>query len=178
MVLFFEYLFIRLFGYQALDYLNHPNPVVRILLPKMTYPPEQRLLVLRKAYQGAYELLKPALRDKYFDFIDTYAETKETERKEVIAQLTEEKETAMSRYWRDLTENNKKEGRKEEAVTITSLLLTTKFRLSKEALEPKLRRLTNENLHNLVKEQLNFKTSEAVEQWINHRLPKEESPIV
>ncbi len=54
--LHFEYLLLHTFDFNALEYLKHPNPVVRILLPKMSYPPEARHEVVMAAYSGLYQL--------------------------------------------------------------------------------------------------------------------------
>jgi hypothetical protein len=48
--LHFEYLKIKLFDYNARDYFHSDNPLVRILLPKMNYAPEERIQVIRRAY--------------------------------------------------------------------------------------------------------------------------------
>ena len=96
----------------------------------------------------------------------------ETERECIIQQLTEQKETAM------IARTLREQGRKEEAVTITSLQLTTKFHLPKEELEAKLSKLTLDNLHELSVEIFGFQTADAVFQWIDLRLPKENSPAI
>jgi len=54
----------KLFDYKARDYYDHPNPVVKILLPKMDYEPEERTEVIRQAYRGLFELVTPMLFDK------------------------------------------------------------------------------------------------------------------
>jgi hypothetical protein len=47
----FEYVLLKLFDYKAWDYYDHPNPVVKILLPKMDYEPKERAEVIRQAYR-------------------------------------------------------------------------------------------------------------------------------
>jgi predicted transposase YdaD len=98
----FEYRLIRLFDFQARDYYDHPNPIVRILLPKMNYKPEERAEVIRQAYLGLFRLAAPMLFDKYVDFIDVYAEIREEEREEIYHLMTEREESAMlAQYIKD-----------------------------------------------------------------------------
>lgn len=93
--LHFEFQLIRLFDYLARDYYTTANPLLKILLPKMDFRKEDRLEVIRQAYQGLYELAAPMLFDKYLDFIDVYAEITENEKESVYQDLKEHKETAM-----------------------------------------------------------------------------------
>ncbi|MDM8539265.1 hypothetical protein QUF70_21125 [Desulfobacterales bacterium HSG17] len=100
--LHFEYVKIKLFDYNARDYYNSNNPLVRILLPKMNYRPEERGRVIREAYKGLYQLTNLALFEKYTDFIDVYAEINEDERESLYNELIEHKETVMlAQYIRD-----------------------------------------------------------------------------
>ena len=91
----FEYVLIKLFDYHARDYYNYPNPVVKILLPKMQYEPKERVEVIRQAYWGLFELVAPMLFDKYLDFIDVYAGIQAEEREALYRDLAEKEETAM-----------------------------------------------------------------------------------
>ena len=101
-LLHFEYILIKLFDYHACDYYNYPNPVVKILLPRMKYDPEERAEVIRQAYRGLFELVAPMLFDKYLDFIDVYAGIQEKERESLYRDLAEKEETAMlARYIRN-----------------------------------------------------------------------------
>ncbi|MCK5509841.1 MAG: hypothetical protein KAI50_15110, partial [Desulfobacterales bacterium] len=43
--LYFEYVFFKLFDFNARDYYNINNPVVKILLPKMNYKKDERIEV-------------------------------------------------------------------------------------------------------------------------------------
>jgi len=81
--------------FTARDYYTTANPLLKILLPKMDFRKEDRLEVIRQAYQGLYELAAPMLFDKYLDFIDVYAEITENEKESVYQDLKEHKETAM-----------------------------------------------------------------------------------
>jgi len=102
--LHFEYVFIKLFDMNAGDYYHYDNPLIKILLPKMNYAPEERAEVIRQALLGLHRLVSPMLFDKYADFIDVYAGIREEER-ERICQETDghkEEETAMlMQYFRD-----------------------------------------------------------------------------
>jgi hypothetical protein len=100
--LHFEYQLIRLFDFQARDYYDHGNPIVKILLPKMRYPPGERWEVIRRAYRGLFELVSPMLFDKYADFIDVYAEIREDEREVLYREIAQQEDTAMlAQYIRD-----------------------------------------------------------------------------
>jgi hypothetical protein len=94
--LHFQYQCIRLFDFQARDWYHSRNPIVKILMPKMNYIPEERFEVIRQAYQGLFELVKPMMFDKYADFIDAYAEIQEDEREEIYRQITDGEETVMT----------------------------------------------------------------------------------
>ncbi len=65
-------------------------------MPKMNYRPEERFEVIRQAYQGLFELVKPMMFDKYADFIDACAEIQEDEREEIYRQITDGEETVMT----------------------------------------------------------------------------------
>ena len=98
----FEYILIKLFDYHARDYDNYPNPVVKILLPRMKYDLEERAEMPGQAYRGLFELVAPMLFDKYLDFIDVYAGIQEKERESLYRVLAEKEETAMlARYIRN-----------------------------------------------------------------------------
>ncbi|OQX02299.1 MAG: hypothetical protein BWK80_58190, partial [Desulfobacteraceae bacterium IS3] len=47
--LHFEYVFLKLFDLNARDYYHYDNPLIKILLPKMNYEPEERIEVIRQA---------------------------------------------------------------------------------------------------------------------------------
>ena len=94
--LHFQYQCIRLFDFQARDCYRSRNPIVKILMPKMNYRPEERFEVIRQAYQGLFELVKPMMFDKYADFIDACAEIQEDEREEIYRQITDGEETVMT----------------------------------------------------------------------------------
>jgi hypothetical protein len=88
--------------YRAEDYYDHPNPVVKILLPKMDYEPGKRAEMIRQAYKGLYELVAPMLFDKYVDFIDRYAEIQEDEREALYREIVKEEDSAMlAQYIKD-----------------------------------------------------------------------------
>jgi hypothetical protein len=93
--LHFEYIFLKLFDHNARDYYNHRNPLVKILMPKMNYRPEERYEVIRQAYMGLFELAAPTMFDKYIDFIDVYAEIREDERESLLLEMTKQEDTVM-----------------------------------------------------------------------------------
>ena len=91
----FEYQLVRLFDFNARDYYESQNPVVKILMPRMNYAFEERTEVIRQAYLGLYQLVTPMLFDKYIDFIDVYAGVQEEEREALTRAIAEKEETAM-----------------------------------------------------------------------------------
>lgn len=100
--LHFEYMFFKLFDFNARDYYNINNPVVKILLPKMNYKKDERIEVIRQAYSGLFQLASRMLFDKYVDFIDVYAEVSEQEQENLYHEIIQHKETAMlAQYIRD-----------------------------------------------------------------------------
>ena len=101
--LHFEYVFFKLFDFEASDYYNSSNPLVKILLPKMHYSRDERFKVIIEAYKGLYQLVSSPLFDKYVDFIDIYAEVSLEERQELYHEMTEQKESIMlAQYIRDM----------------------------------------------------------------------------
>ena len=83
-------------------------------MPKMQYPPSERLEVLRHAYLGLYQLVSWAHFEKYVDFIDVYAEVQPEEQKALCVEIMENEETAMlAQYIKDL---GRVEGRVEGEV--------------------------------------------------------------
>jgi len=68
--LYFQYVFFKLFDFNARDYYNINNSVVKILLPKMNYRKDERIEVIRQAYSGLFQLASRMLFDKYVDFTD------------------------------------------------------------------------------------------------------------
>jgi len=100
--LYFEYMFFKLFDFNARDYYIIKNPVVKILLPKMNYKKDERIEVIRQAYSGLFQLASRMLFDKYVDFIDVYAEVSEEEQESLYHEIIQHKETAMlAQYIRD-----------------------------------------------------------------------------
>lgn len=131
--LHFEYQLIRLFDFHARDYYDNSNPVVKILMPRMNYEPEERSEVIRQAYLGLYRLVAPMLFDKYVDFIDVYAEVQEEEREEIYRRMADREETAMlAQYIKDKgfqegRKTGRQEGRLEGRYDLLEKILTRRF---------------------------------------------------
>jgi hypothetical protein len=127
--LHFEYLFVKLFDCDARDYFHSKNPLVKILLPKMCYPPKMRVEVILRAYKGLFDLTSAALFEKYVDFIDVYAKVRQEERDDILRILEERKETVMlAEYIKDKgREAGRKEGREEGMRQAVVTVLNTKF---------------------------------------------------
>jgi predicted transposase YdaD len=109
--LHFEYVFFKLFDFNARDYYNINNPVVKILLPKMNYKKDERIEVIRHAYSGLFQLASRMLFDKYVDFIDVYAQISEQEQKSLYHEIIQHKETAMLAQY--IREKGMQEGMQE-----------------------------------------------------------------
>lgn len=91
----FEYQLVRIIDYRAKDYYHTPNPLLRILLPKMIFSQKERKTVICNAYKGLFDLVDRRLFDKYVDFIDIYAEISEEEKDDLYRELSENEETVM-----------------------------------------------------------------------------------
>jgi len=159
----FEYVFFKLFDMNARDYYHVDNPVVKILLPKMRYEPEERFEVIRRAYSGLFDLSARILFFKYVDFIDSYAEVKKTERDEIMAELIERKETAM------IAEYIREQGRGQGMASLLSEQLTLKYSISQEIAQEYLKGLKQEDIKYIGKRIFEWKTLEDVRKWIADR---------
>ncbi len=127
MICFILSILLKLFDYNARDYYDQRNPVVKILLPKMNYKPEERYEVIRRAYRGLFELVTPMMFDKYVDFIDVYAGVREEEREAFYQDITEQEDTAMlAQYIKD---KGFQEGRQEGKRILLERLLIRRFGL-------------------------------------------------
>ncbi len=181
--LHFEYIFVRLFEFNARDYYQSRNPLVKILLPKMNYTQEERWEVIRRAYIGLAELLSPPLFEKYADFIDIYAEVQEEERNAIYEEISEHKETIMilqmlkKEYREEGREEGRQEGRQEGILYGNTVLLSRqiakKYHLSLEELTEKLEGLNAENLLYLGELILESDSFENIEKWIQGRKHKQ-----
>jgi ribosomal protein S18 len=144
--LHFEYIHLKLFALQAKDYYNINNPVAKILMPKMHYPPSERLEVLRHAYLGLYQLASRAHFEKYVDFIDVYAEVRPEEQKALYEDIIEHKETTMlAQYIKDL---GRVEGEITGSTKILQRQITKRFgkNITDLDVQERLRKATPEQL--------------------------------
>jgi hypothetical protein len=164
--LHFEYVFVKLFDFNARDYYNTDNPVIRILLPKMNYAPEERWEVIRQAYIGLFQLVSASLFTKYVDFIDVYAEITSEEREILYQETRENKETAM------LAQMFRNEGALEASTMIMSRLLTKKYHVSPETVTPRLKELSSEDLLELGERILECDSFEDIQLWIRQKKQK------
>jgi len=156
----FKYLKIKLYNYHARDYYHSDNPLIKILLPKMNYPPDERTEVILQAYKGLFQLTKPMLFDKYVDFIDIYAEVSEKERKHIVCELKEQKETAM------LAQYIREEGVLIGETNLLCTLIAEKYSIPDDKLRPVLEKLNSEMLMELGKRILYWDSYDKVQDWI------------
>ena len=140
----FEYVCLRLFALEARDYYTVNNPVAKILMPKMQYPPSERLEVLRRAYLGLYQLASKTLFAKYVDFIDIYAQVQPEEQQALCAEIMENKETAMlAQYIKDM---GRDEGMLFEAREMVNAALGVKFSRVPENISGRLGSINNRDI--------------------------------
>ncbi len=159
----FKYLKIKLYNYHARDYYHSDNPLIKILLPKMNYPPDERTEVIIQAYKGLFQLATPMLFDKYVDFIDIYAEVSEKERKHIVCELKEQKETAM------LAQHIREEGVLIGETNLLCTLIAEKYSVPDDKLRPVLENLNSEMLLELGKRILYWDSYDKVQDWIRQQ---------
>jgi len=138
--LHFEYLFFKLFDFKAREYYNVKNPVVKILLPKMSYEKNERIEVIRQAYVGLYQLASNVLFDKYVDFIDVYAKISSEEQDTLYQEIIEHQETAMLAQY--IREKGKQEG------LLQGMLQTGKANII-EVLELRFGKISEDIIHQI-----------------------------
>ena len=155
--LHFEYMFFKLFDFNARDYYNINNPVVKILLPKMNYKKDERIEVIRQAYSGLFQLASRMLFDKYVDFIDVYAEVSEEEQENLYHEIIQHKETAMlAQYIRD---KGMQQGMLLEAQDMLVEVLTERFGSVSGELSRQIKRIdSRERLKELLRQALRVKS--------------------
>jgi len=167
----FKYVFVKLFDFQARDYYRINNPVVKILLPKMQYPSEERWNVIRQAYGGLFQLVSLTLFEKYMDFIDIYAEIREEEREQLQQEIQEHQETVMIAQW--IKDEGRQEGRQEGVWQGETALLRRQFRKKFQqdfdALLPLLEGLRPDDVLELGEYLLDCEQVEDVRHWLEQR---------
>ncbi|MDM8543943.1 hypothetical protein QUF90_22945 [Desulfococcaceae bacterium HSG9] len=171
----FKYLKIKLYNYHARDYYHSDNPLIKILLPKMKYMPDERTEVIIQAYKGLFQLATPMLFDKYVDFIDIYAEVLEEEREHIVSELNTKKETVMlAQYIKDkgIQEGIEKGIPQGVLLGETNLLCTQiseKYSIPDDKLMPILENLNSEMLLELGKRILYWDSYDKVQDWIRQQ---------
>lgn len=176
--LHFEYLKIKLFDYDARDYFFSDNPLVRILLPKMNYSPDERIEVIKRAYLGLFELTSPQLFDKYAYFIDVYANIQKEERNRIYRKLKQTEETYMLyQYIKDKgfqqgIEQGVQQGIQKGQINVLSTILANKFNVEPDSLTPQLKQLSREKLTELSQHFLFWDSYDQVRDWFAMQLDK------
>ncbi len=161
--LHFEYVFVKLFDFNARDYYHVHNPIVKILLPKMNYFPEERLEVIRQAYRGLFDLAPVLLFEKYRDFIDIYANVEAEERQIVTQELQQHKETIM------IAQYIKEQGMQEGNTRLLSRQLSKKYHVGTEKATDLLEGLSVDDLLELGEYMLDCGSFDDITQWIWQR---------
>lgn len=173
--LHFEYVFVKLFDYNARDFYNSRNPIIKILLPKMKYTPEERWDVIKQAYTGLFQLASLELFEKYIDFIDVYAEVREDERQVICQELQQHEETIMiAQYIRN---EGKQEGLREGLreglcegnIKLLSRQFARKYRRVPEDFAAMLEGLNVEDYLELGEYMLDCDDVAELERWIQQR---------
>ena len=172
----FKYVFVKLFDFKARDYYNSDNPLVKILLPKMSYEPEERFEVIRQAYMGLFQLTSAVVFDKYVDFIDVYAKINEDEREKLYNEIIEHKETIMlAQYIRNKgvqqgLQQGVQQGVQQGNTALINRLLIKKFNSPADKFSPQLKKLNTDALFNLGEYILDCDSLENIEYWIQDHL--------
>ena len=165
MFVHFEYVFIKLYEYNARDYFHVQNPLVKILLPKMCYTSGERWEVIRQAYIGLFQLVSIDLFSKYSYFIDVYSEMDEKEKKRIENEMSEKKETVMIAQY--FTEKGQ--------MSILSYQFSKRFNIDKEAVNPRLDKLESIDLMELSGLMLDYDKPEPLYKWIDARIEARKS---
>jgi len=168
LLLHFEYVFIKLYDYKARDYFNVQNPLVKILLPKMSYDKEDRWEVIRQAYIGLYNLVSIDLFTKYAYFIDVYSEIDNSEKEYLNKELFEKKESVMIAQY--FTEKGQKIGEKVGEMSILCNLLNKRFKVDRTYVNPLLTQLESNDLMELGDIILDYEKPEPIFAWIDERI--------
>ncbi|MFP4582368.1 MAG: DUF4351 domain-containing protein [Desulfococcaceae bacterium] len=173
--LHFEYVLFRLFDANAKDHYDSDNPLVRILLPKMRYPKEERGEVFRRALIGLFQLASLPMSEKYAPFIDTYANVPEQERKEILQDLAEKEEVPMISTIDYFEERGVQKGIHKGESRILSRMMAKKFGISPEMAQSSVENLSSEALEELSDRILDWNSFEEVQRWIEQREPDSSS---
>ncbi len=174
-ILFFKYQLIKLFDYNARDHYESDNPLVRILLPKMNYGPEERSEVIRRAYIGLFQLVSSGFFDKYVDFIDIYANIQEEEREHLLEKLQGHKETAMlAQYIRNQgkrqgIQQGMQQGIQQGETDLLCRQMAKKYNLAPEQIKLLIKPLSAQALLELGEMILEWDSYETVEAWIRRQ---------
>ena len=142
----FRYIACDLYALPALEYQDSDNLVVRLALPTMHYPPEQRLAVYAAAQIGLVQLESdPNRRSKYVDFIDYYANLTDDEQAHYRATYLNKRGELMG-LGQALRAEGRQEGRQEEAARLLRRQLTRRFGPLPAWVEAKLAQATTDTL--------------------------------
>ncbi len=169
--LHFQYVFVKLFDYWAKDSYDVPNPVVKILLPKMKYLPEERIEVIWRAYLGLYQLVSAALFEKYIDFIDIYADVTDNKRHAISDKLEDKKETIMIAQY--IREKGYRQGLQHGRIGILSRQLARKYQQSVDNMTALLKGLKTDDLLELGERLMDAVPFEDIRQWIRQHQTEE-----
>lgn len=106
----FRYLSVELASLSYREHRESRNIVVRLNLPNMKYPPEERVEVYAAAVRGLATLEPdPERQLKYLDFVDIYAALNETERERYEREFRDEVRT-MTNFSERFQEMGRQEG--------------------------------------------------------------------
>ena len=167
--LHFEYVLFRLFDVNAKDHYDSSNPLVRILLPKMRYPEEERGEVFRRALMGLFQLASIALFEKYVDFIDTYAGLPDEEREDIFREMAAEEELPVITFKQFFTEKGIQQGE----MRAISRMVAKKFNVSAETVMGELEQLPSATIRDLEDRVFEWDSFDQLQAWLEkqHRGP-------
>ena len=97
----FEYIPCKLADIPAERWLDSGNLVARVNLPNMRFDPARRVDTYAAAVRGLFDLEPdPRRREKYLEFIDTYADLDDNERRRYREQYPQEAATMAGMFQR------------------------------------------------------------------------------
>jgi Domain of unknown function (DUF4351) len=168
----FRYLSCYLKQLSAMDYCESDNIVIRLNLPNMCYPHNEKLEIYAAAHKGLATLESDINKqNKYADFIDIYAELSEEEQIQYReCYLNEEGEMMglsqiLRQEWR---EEGLQKGRQDESVTLIARMLRRKLGIHPELdqIVLNLKTMPVEKLEDLAEDLLDFSDMQDLTTWL------------
>ena len=158
----FEYIPCKLAEMPAERWMDSDNLVARVNLPNMRSDPARRVETYAAAVRGLLEL-EPDLRrrEKYVDFIDTYADLDDNERRRYREQYPEES-TTMSGIVQRARDEGKQQGIEQGERTLLRRQLRRRFGLLPPEADERIGRASTRDLESWAENVLDAGTLDEV----------------